>query len=69
MRLLYNQDLEVRYNQYHLQELKNGVNTCGKWCSIKGLFPECNENDFNKVMRSTEYSADELVCLLYQSLK
>ena len=69
LRLLYDQPLQVRYNQFKLQKLKSGVNTCGKWCCIKGLFPCCNETDFAELVQSTNYTPDELICLLYESMK
>ena len=69
LKILYEQPLEVRYNQYKLQKLKKGINTCGKWCCIKGLFPYCNENDFAQLMQSTDNTPDELICLLYESMK
>ena len=69
IKLLLNQSLPVHYSQYRLQELKNGVNTCGKWCCTRCQFNNISEDEFAKLMRSTDYTPDELVCLLYEENK
>lgn len=64
MRLLYNQPLQVRYNTNRLQQLNNGINTCGRHCLVRMSDDKLDETQFNKVMRSTEYTPDELTVLL-----
>jgi hypothetical protein len=69
LRLLYNQPLDVHYNQYRLQKIQTNINTCGKYCCVKGCFPDVNEDEFAELLRSTNYTPDELICLLYEKLK
>ncbi len=70
LKLLLNQPLRVRYNQYRLQELIEGVNTCGKWACVRACYPTMNEDQFNKMIRSQKiFTPDELICLLYEDLK
>lgn len=69
LKLLYNQPLQVHYNQHRLQALKKGVNDCGKWCCLKGISPDIDEDEFAKLMRSgqPEINTDDLCCLVYES--
>jgi hypothetical protein len=64
LELLYNQPLDIHYNTYRLQKLENGVNTCGRHCIIRMSDDTLDENQFNKVMRETEYNPDELSVVL-----
>jgi hypothetical protein len=68
IKLLINQPLPVHYSQYRLQQLKDGVNTCGRWCCIKALYPNITEDRFDKLMRATDYTPDELITLLYEDI-
>lgn len=71
LKILYNQNLPVHYNNYHLQKLKSGINTCGRWVCVRGIFPDLNEQDFATIMRSGEsydINPDILVCLIYLHL-
>lgn len=69
LKLLYNQPLVVRYNNLRLQKLAKNINTCGKYCCVKGKYPFLNENEFAEILRSTSYSPDELICLIYEKIK
>lgn len=64
--LLYNQPLPVHYNNFRLQKIKTNINTCGKYCCVKALYPNLDENQFEKILRSTDFTPDELICLLYE---
>ena len=75
IKLLINQDLPVHYSQYRLQKLGKldgvPINTCGKWCCLRGLYNMISEDTFAKLMRSGEkdgITTDELCCLLYEDL-
>lgn len=73
LQLLIHQPLDVHYSQYRLQKLKNGINTCGRWCSVKGMLMDMSEDDFNKSIRKickeTNLSPDEVITVLYEDLK
>lgn len=64
LKLLYNQNLPVHFSQYRLQKLENGINTCGRYCVIRCIMKELNEDEFAKMLKSSEYSPDELVSIL-----
>ena len=68
LKLLYNQPQEIHYNNYRLQKIKKGINTCGKYCCVKGKYPFVDEHDFEKILRSTDLDPDYLICLLYKKL-
>lgn len=72
LKLLYNADLPVHFSQYRLQKLKSGINTCGRWCAIKNLFKNLDEDEFasmiKKMCKQTRLKTDEVICLLYEDL-
>jgi len=72
LHLLINQPLPVHYNQYRLQKLQDGVNTCGRWCSVKGMLMDMTEDEFNDTIRNIckqeDLLPDELICVLYEGL-
>lgn len=68
-RLLEEQPLEIRYSQYRLQKMKPYINTCGRYCIIACiLLKDHDENEFSDILRSTDYSPDELVSLLTENV-
>lgn len=58
----------VSYNQYHLQERKRGVNTCGRWVVVRQMFSHVNIDAFTRgidnVSRELDVTGDDLVVLL-----
>lgn len=64
-KLFDKQPQEIRYNQYHLQKLAPGVNTCGKYCCVKGLYPFMSENEFAKLLNSTFMNRDDLISKIF----
>jgi hypothetical protein len=69
IKLLLSSSLQCRYSQYRLQQLKNGINTCGKWCCVRGLFNDIDENDFHALMTDYKgFSPDQIVNKIYLNL-
>jgi hypothetical protein len=68
LKLLYEQPQEVHYNNYRLQKIKKNINTCGKYCCVKGKYPFIDEHEFQRLLRSTQFEPDYLICLLYERL-
>lgn len=58
----------VSYNQYHLQERKRGVNTCGRWVVVREMFGNVDidtfANGIDTVCVNMRMSPDELVVRL-----
>ena len=72
LRLLINQPLQVHYNQYRLQKLDKHISTCGKYCCVRGLYPDVDEDEFAKIVKGgmkDGISTDEMICYLYEELK
>lgn len=64
--LLGHSPYRVHYNNHHLQAVKKGINTCGRWCVAR-----CVNNDmdidtfYEKIMercRTEGMKPDEVVC-------
>jgi hypothetical protein len=70
LKLLIDSPLKIHYNQYRLQKLKNGVNTCGRWCCVKGLLSDMTEDEFaksiRKIQKETKLKPDQIICLLME---
>ena len=66
IKLMYDSDKEVEYNQHDLQSRKLGVNTCGRWCVNRLRFPEISIDDYYQLFKdSSKYMKnDELICYL-----
>ena len=66
IKLMYDSDKEVEYNQHDLQSRKLGVNTCGRWCVNRLRFPEISIDDYYQLFKdaSKYMKNDELICLL-----
>ena len=56
----------VHYNDYQLQQLKEGVSTCGRWCALYCKFRDIDIDDFVNIMKKykKEVNLDYLVTLL-----
>ena len=72
--LLYNCKYQVNYNQYKLQQkndIKNiPVNTCGRWCCFRVMFPEISEDDFAYFFlnKKNKYKPDEMITILTEQI-
>ena len=54
----------VDFNKYQLQELKNGINTCGRWCSMRCRFSYLDNKEFAKLFYKQKMKPDILITLL-----
>ena len=51
-RLLYQDKYKVYYNNHRLQELKSGISTCGRWCIVRMIYPNIDEDEFYRIFKS-----------------
>jgi hypothetical protein len=65
-KLLYDSSKKIEYNEYQLQEKKEGINTCGRHCINRLRYPQISVDDYYKIFKdaSKYINMDELVCLL-----
>ena len=65
-KLLYNSNKNIEYNQYQLQNKNININTCGRWCIIRLLYPKISIDNFNKIFNKFNdlIKKDELITLL-----
>lgn len=62
---LYKSPYKVVYNKYKLQELKKGVNTCGRWCGLRVVFKDIPLKKFIEAFKNSKrMSPDEWVVAL-----
>jgi hypothetical protein len=54
----------IVYNPYRYQELKEGINTCGKHASIRARFRYLDLEQYKKLMLNQSNSPDYLVSIL-----
>lgn len=63
--LLLNSDKPIEYNETRLQQYKEDVNTCGRWCGLRILFRNMLLKDFIKLFKKNKkYSPDFLATSL-----
>jgi hypothetical protein len=48
-RLLLQQGLQIRYNEFPLQKLCRSINTCGRWVIVRYQFADLTEEEFNQI--------------------
>lgn len=61
----------VRYNEYQYQQLKDRVNTCGRWSAVwldSGLSPEKFHTVMERILSKTNLSPDQLIVAVTQDL-
>jgi len=54
----------VQNNTYRYQEMRDGINTCGRWACIRARFDYLNNDEFAKLFLKQHFSADFYVTLL-----
>ena len=66
IRLMYDSDKNVEYNQYEFQSKEPNVATCGRHCVNRLRFPEISINDYYQIFKdaSKYMPMDELICYL-----
>ena len=47
--LLYKSPYKIEFNEYQLQKLGNGINTCGRWCLIRLQYPSISVKEFKNL--------------------
>lgn len=65
-KLLYESMCPVEYNEYQLQQKKDGINTCGRWVINRLKYPQISVDDYYNIFKqSSRYiDNDKLICLL-----
>lgn len=59
--LLYKSKYNVEYNETQLQQFKKDINTCGRWCLIRLMYPHISVNDFKKMFKNKSIKPDRIV--------
>lgn len=62
--LLLDSGYDIHFNQYKLQKKCTDIRTCGRHCVVRIWYKDLDLDDYNKFIRSTEYTPDELVTIL-----
>jgi hypothetical protein len=72
-KLLKNTPSEINYNEFQLQEMKSGVNTCGKWCVARLGLKHLDDEEFAELFAKEDptdtLSPDQLVAYFVDGLK
>ena len=56
---LFQQDtIQIRYNQHDLQKWSKKISTCGRWCIVRLMYPEYDENEFYKFFKDNAKKKD-----------
>jgi hypothetical protein len=75
-RLLYdyckdNDKVELHYNEYPFQKLKENVNTCGRWVGLRGKFSQVPLEDYQnafKKLKGEGYDLDKIITIATDKL-
>lgn len=59
---------KVRHNPYRFQELKRGVNSCGRWVAARLLHPELNIHEFKTLIERSGVSPDVFVTVVTEEM-
>ena len=63
------QGWQVLWNKYRFQEMKNGINTCGRHACMRARFDYLDNDEYAKLFLKQKQSADWLVtCLTFTAL-
>lgn len=55
----------LTYNHFPFQEIKTGVNSCGRWCAIRLIFRNLTLKDFIKIFgKNRKYTNDFYATLI-----
>jgi hypothetical protein len=71
-RMLYkycnnNPNVELHYNEYPFQKLKDGVNTCGRWVGLRGHFSNVPLDEYQAAfneLKQEGYNLDKIAVAL-----
>jgi len=64
MKLLKESGRSIYYNSHQYQKLKDGYNTCGRWCVARLLYAPKSEEYFKKVVDKSGMEPDTFVAAL-----
>lgn len=64
IQLLLDSNEEVHYNNHKLQSDRAGVNTCGRWCCIRLMYPEITVDEFGKMFKRKKLKPDDIIVKL-----
>jgi hypothetical protein len=62
--LLLASNYNIDYNHIRFQSKERGINTCGRWCSLRCIFKELTLKDFAKLFKCSKGETDWLVTYL-----
>ena len=63
-KLMKESPYKLSYNNHRLQIMAHNINTCGRHVICRVILKDMSLNAYNKLMRSTDLSPDELVTSL-----
>lgn len=62
--LLLNSPYPIEYNEHPVQKLKDGTNTCGRWCIMRLRLKHLPLDEFYKLFKADKnFTSDDLVIL------
>jgi hypothetical protein len=64
LRLLIDSGYPISYNEYHLQQDKKGINTCGRWCGIRTFLKNLSLDKFAGLFMNKKLPSDLLITIL-----
>jgi hypothetical protein len=50
-RLFQQNEIPIRYSQYDMQKWSKKVSTCGRWCIVRLMYPQFDENEFYQMFK------------------
>lgn len=69
IKLLYDSNKNIFFNEYKLQKVGKNIKTCGLWVVLRLKYKDISIKNFNKIMNSTKYTPDELILKLFNENK
>jgi hypothetical protein len=64
MNLLRKSGKEVYYNTHDFQIDREGINTCGRHCTVRLLFKDLDLNEYKDLIINTDLPPDEFVSII-----
>ena len=64
LRLLIDSGYPISYNEYHLQQDKRGINTCGRWCGVRVFLKNLPLDTFAGLFMNKKMPSDLLITIL-----
>lgn len=67
--LLYKSPYKIEFNEYQLQKLGRGINTCGRWCLIRLENPELSIEEFKNLFSKKKLGSIQKDNMIYELTK